>query len=60
MKKETYLANKKAARNEAMEWQTWASEVSMSWGECAYWGDYFTRLGRRYGLLREFHDNGIC
>ena len=60
MKKNTYQENKKAARQEAMEWQYWQADVAMSWGECAYWGDYFTRLGRRYGLLREFHENGIC
>ena len=60
MTNNTYQENKKAARQEAIEWQNWASEVSMSWGECAYWNEHFERLGRRYGLLREFHENGIC
>jgi cytidylate kinase len=23
-------------------------------------GDYFRRLGKRYGLLREFKENAIC
>lgn len=31
-----------------------------SYGELAYWEDYFTRLGKRYGLLREFRAEGIC
>ena len=60
MIKKNYQEKKEEARNKAIDWQRWASEVSMSWGECAYWGDYFTRLGRRYGLLREFHEEGIC
>ena len=33
---------------------------SMSWGECCERCDMFERLGRRYGLLREFRENGIC
>ena len=60
MKKETYLANKKAARNEAIEWQATTAQEPMYWSEVAYWNEHFERLGRRYGLLREFHENGIC
>ena len=60
MIKKTYQEKKEEARDKAIDWQLWSSEVSMSWGECAYWCSYFTRLGRRYGLLREFHEEGIC
>lgn len=28
-------------------------------GELAEWQEYFARLGRKYGLLREFAENGI-
>jgi hypothetical protein len=32
----------------------------MSWGELAYWQEYFEKLGKRYGLLTEFRENCIC
>lgn len=56
----TYQEMKEKARNEALDWQdTWA-EVSYSYGELAAWYAHFERLGRRYGLLTEFRENGIC
>lgn len=55
-----YQQNKARVRQLAIEYQQQAGETPMTWGECAYWGNKFTNLGRRYGLLREFHENGIC
>lgn len=31
----------------------------LSWGELHEWTNYFYRLGKRYGLLQEFRENGI-
>lgn len=33
---------------------------SMSWGELAEAQSYFEKLGKRYGLLAEFKENGLC
>ena len=55
-----YQNAKEKARRKAMDWQDFFSENSMSWGELAYWQEYFERLGKRYGLLTEFRENGIC
>lgn len=55
----SYEEEKAAARDEAIEWQYEVSNNPMSWQEVAEWGNYFERLGRRYGLLREFRENGI-
>lgn len=55
-----YLAGKERAREEAVEWSLSFGEHNYYWSELAEWSDYFTRLGRRYGLLREFHENAIC
>ena len=60
MTKNTYQENKKAARNEAIEWQFTTAQEPMYWSELAEWQEHFERLGRRYGLLREFRENGIC
>jgi hypothetical protein len=47
------------ARDIAIEWQHWASEQSMSWGELADWQGYFVELAERFGLTEEFTENGI-
>ena len=55
----SYSARKEAARAKAIEWQEWFATTSMSWGELADWQAYFTRLAKRYGLVREFKENAI-
>ena len=55
----SYEEEKEAARDEAKEWQSEVSNNPMSWQEVAEWGNHFERLVRRYGLLREFRENGI-
>lgn len=54
-----YQRGKEAARAAAQEWQARFGNCSMTWGELAEWQEYFARLGRKYGLLREFAENGI-
>ena len=54
-----YQRRKEQVREEAREWQFSFSEESSSWSEVAEAGQRFERLGRRYGLLREFRENGI-
>lgn len=55
-----YQKLKTKARNEAIEWQLDFSNHNYSYGELAYYENYFGTLGKRYGLLREFRENGIC
>ena len=57
---ESYSKLKEAARSEAIEWSCRAGETSMSYGELADAQERFRELGRRYGLLAEFRENGIC
>ena len=54
-----YQRRKEQVREEAKEWQFSFSETDYSWSEVAEAGQRFERLGRRYGLLREFRENGI-
>lgn len=57
--KQNYYQKRKAeVREEAIEYSY--SEEELSYGELAEKNDYFERLGRRYGLLREFRENAIC
>ena len=50
---------KEDARQEAIDWQYWASEQSLSYGELAEYADYFGKLARKFGLTEEFRENGI-
>ena len=54
-----YQRAKQNARNKAVEWQSDFFNHDYSYGELAYYGEYFSRLARRYGLVREFKENGI-
>lgn len=56
----TYQEKKKKAREKAIEWQERFGEQSISYEELAIAQSVFEQLGRRYGLLTEFRENGIC
>lgn len=55
-----YQRGKERARREAMDWSEDAGMRPMSYAELATAQERFERLGRRYGLLREFRENAIC
>lgn len=55
----TYQQGKERARERAIEWQFDFDNHAYSYGELAEWQDVFERLGKRYGLIREFKENGI-
>lgn len=56
-----YAARKENVRDKARDFQSLFSlyGVSMSYGELQCFCDYFTTQGKRYGLLREFRENGV-
>ena len=60
MAKKSYQEMKEQVRQEAIDWQDEASEQNLSYGELAEAAEHFEKLGRRYGLLQEFRENGIC
>ena len=55
----TYAARKEAARQKAIDWQRWQADENLSYGELAYFMEYFERIARRFGLVREFRENAI-
>lgn len=54
-----YQYRKNNARNKAIEWQADFCNHDYSWGEIAEFQAMFYKLARRYGLVREFRENGI-
>lgn len=54
-----YQKRKQNARQQAIDWQCNASEQNLSYAELAEIGNFFYKLGKRFGLLREFRENAI-
>ena len=54
-----YQEQKEKAREIAIEWQNNDSDFPYSWEGYAIICDYFYKLGKRFGLLKEFRENGI-
>lgn len=54
-----YEKRKASAREKAIDWQNDCANHNYSYGELAFFGNYFTKLARRYGLTREFRENAI-
>lgn len=55
----TYQMQKAAARDAAIMAQQEAAEKVQTWEEVAETADRLERLARRFGLLREFRENGL-
>lgn len=55
----SYSDRKESVRDKAIEW-SWGEMPGLYMGEIAYIESEFRRLGKQYGLLREFHENCIC
>lgn len=55
-----YEEKKEEIRQKAIEWQLDFSNHNYSVGELIDFNNYFNKVGKRYGLLREFRENGIC
>lgn len=54
-----YQKQKNAAREKAIAWQYDFENHNYSYGELAEWSSYFEKLGKKYGLIEEFRENGI-
>ncbi len=54
-----YQKNKEEVRQFAIDWQADFSNQNYSYSDLVVFQDMFSRLGRRYGLLREFRENGL-
>lgn len=55
--KKTYQERKQEAREKAQQWQQ--DQSPKTWGELAEESASLERLGKRYGLIKEFKREGI-
>ena len=54
-----YQQQKSKLRDFAIEWQRNLTDYNYSMADFAYWGSYFYKYGKRYGILKEFKENAI-
>lgn len=59
MEKSRYIAIKNNIRKIAQTWQTNYPRFAWTYGELAEIQAHFEKLARRFGLVREFRENGI-
>lgn len=57
--KSEYYQKQERARDLAIEWQLNFEKQPHSWWYCIEWRARFERIGKKYGLLREFRENCI-
>lgn len=55
----SYREKKAKIREEAIRWQHELTEHSYSMYEVCEKQAYFEKMGKRYGLIQEFKENGI-
>lgn len=54
-----YKEEKEKAREKAKEWQLTFGNKNYSYYELAIEQDNFYKLAKKYGLIKEFKENGI-
>jgi hypothetical protein len=59
MKKNKYQIRKEEIKQEAIEWQNNFESNNYSWGELAEIQANFEKKAKKYGLSKEFKENGI-
>jgi hypothetical protein len=57
--RKTVIKTKEQARQKAIDWQNWQSNQALSYQELSDWQGYFTKLAKKFGLKKEFKENGI-
>ena len=55
----TYKEKKNDVRYRAMGFADYISRRHVSWGEIAIYQNSLSKQAKRYGLLTEFHINGV-
>ena len=53
------MERKEQAREEAVKWSNTFKCENYTYGDLVVHEEYFYRLAKRYGLVREFRENGI-
>ena len=53
------VKNKGEARQIAIDWQNWASNKDLSYGELIHFQNKLSKMAEKFDLVEEFKENGI-
>jgi hypothetical protein len=53
------IKTKEQARQYAIDYQNWSSNKDLSWGESLDFQNKLRSLAKKFGLVKEFKENGI-
>lgn len=54
-----YIKTKEQARQYGIDYQNWASNQDLFYSEVIHFQNKLTTLAKKFGLVREFKENGI-
>lgn len=54
-----YSARKDMFRKLAVQWKDWSDDVHLSESQIRGMALFFRHVGKRFGLIQEFHDIGV-
>ena len=54
-----YIKTKEQARDYAIDYQRWASNRDLSYGEVIHFQTRLVKMAKKFGLVKEFKENGI-
>ena len=55
----TYQENKEISRQKAIDWQNETTQKDVFYSELVEQAERFQKIAKRYGLTKEFKENGI-
>jgi len=55
----SYIKTKGQARQYGIDYQKWASEKDLSYGEVIHFQNKLSTLAEKFNLVEEFKENGI-
>jgi hypothetical protein len=54
-----YIKTKEQARQYGIDYQNWASNKDLSYGEVIHFHNKLYAMAKKFGLVREFKENAI-
>lgn len=54
-----YQTEKEKIRQQAIEWQNNFYNYNWTYQDICYYTERFAKLAKRYGLVKEFKENGV-
>ena len=55
----TYIKTKEQARQFGIDYQNWASQQDLSYGELIHFQNKLSNIAEKFDLVEEFKENGI-